>query len=64
MEILAGKDHDGLKDAVLHLVEIFKYELIDSFLQPELLVRKPSSRLSVLQRTAAKLRVGEEFVTL
>ena len=62
MEILAGKDYDSLKDAVLHLVESSKPELFESLLQPEQLVGKPSSCLSVLQRTAAKVGVGEEFV--
>ena len=62
IEILAGKDYDILKDAVLHLVESSKPELIESLLQPDQLVGKPSSCLSVLQRTTAKVGVGEEFV--
>ena len=62
MEILAGKDYDSLKDAVLHLVESSKPELFEGLLQPEQLVGKPSSCLFILQRTAAKVSVGEEFV--
>ena len=52
MKIRAGKDYDGLNEAVLHLVESSK---------PEQLVGKPSSRLSVLQRMVAKVSVGEDF---
>ena len=62
MEILAGEDYDSLKDALLHLVESSKPELFERLLQPEQLVEKPSSCLSVLQRAATKVGVEKEFV--
>ena len=62
MEIFDGKDYNSIKDAVFHILESSKPELFGSLLRSEQLVSKTIICLSVSQRTAAKVGVGEDFV--
>lgn len=61
-EVVDGEDYDGLKGAVLGLVESSRPELFESLLSSETLVGRPSACLSVMQKTASKVGVGDEFV--
>jgi len=61
-EILTSKDYEQLKAAVLAQVESSKPELFESLLSNETLAGRPSQQLSILQKAAGKVNVGEGFV--
>jgi len=61
-EILTRQSFEDLKAAVLALVESSKPELFESLLRSEVLVGRPSACLSLMQKTASKVGVGDEFV--
>lgn len=60
--VLAGKQYSELKKCVLDLHERTKPELFDSLTSTTVLTGKPSTFLSVIQQTANKVGVGEDFV--
>jgi len=60
--VLEGHDYEELKAAVLGLVESSKPEIFESLLRTEQLVGRPSACLSVIQRAAEKVGVGNDFV--
>jgi len=61
-EVVSGRCYEDLKKAILNLVESSKPEIFESLLRSEELVGRPSACLSVLQKTAAKVGIGEDFV--
>jgi len=60
--LITEQKYTELKDAILGLVERSKPEIFESLLRTEQLVGKPSVCLSVMQRTASKVGVGDEFI--
>ena len=62
ISILNNRNYDELKATILNYVEKSKPELFESLMTPDILTGRPSVCLANLQRTAAKVNIGEEFV--